>query len=745
MGRISQAFARVSPGVNFPAVKAASIRAIPMLVSRWLPHGKPVGNEWVATNPTRSDSKPGSFKINTCTGAWADFATGETGGDMIDLYQYLFGGDALSSAKEIGELLGVPLMSNVAQFHTVARGPVGSSTLSVRELMAPDVSQRDPDTFPQRTPPNRDKKPRFIVAGDEGPPVFSDEKRRHYYKAGTVPIKIKVMRKNGEAIIWYRVSDDGVTGWQSRKPTGFRGVPFIGHLDPFDPERADEPVYWPEGEKDADSVSARGALAVTFGGTGDGVPNDCEKYFRGRHIVILADNDAPGRKHAEEKAALAFPVAASVRVVGFTEVPHKGDVSDFFQLGRTLRDLQQIVALTMPYTPRVAPTAEAAGEAPPRRLVIKATPYVWTDPKTIPRRDFIYGRHLIRKFVSATVAPGGVGKSSLLITEVLAMISGIDLLGVRPSGRSKVWLWNLEDPAEEVTRHIQATAAHYQLEAQHIDGGLFIDSGRDTPLVIATTDRNGTMIVQPVVEGLVEEIKLRGVDALVIDPFASCHEVSENDNSAMDRIVKAWGRVADLGNCAVVLVHPSRKSSAGETEITVESSRGGKALTDGCRSVRVLNRMTKEEGENAGIDAPRAHFRAYIDKSNLAPPAESSTWFKLESVDLGNGSTGHGDSVGVVVPWQWPHLMAHVTVSDLRAVQAAVSKGRFRASPQADDWVGHAVAGVLRLDLNKANDKRKVANLLKVWLASGALRKVKEKDDKGMFRPFIVVGEWVSD
>jgi hypothetical protein len=155
--------------------------------------------------------------------------------------------------------------------------------------------------------------------------------------------------------------------------------------------------------------------------------------------------------------------------------------------------------------------------------------------------------------------------------------------------------------------------------------------------------------------------------------------------------------------------------------------------------------MSNEEGENAGVDAPRSHFRTYIDKSNLAPPAESSTWFKLESVDLGNGTAGYGDSVGVVVSWQWPDLMADVTVSDLRAVQAIVSKGRYRASPQAEEWVGHAVAEALRLDLTKPNDKRKVANLLKVWRASGALKKIDEKDDKGMSRPFVVVGEWAND
>jgi hypothetical protein len=214
----------------------------------------------------------------------------------------------------------------------------------------------------------------------------------------------------------------------------------------------------------------------------------------------------------------------------------------------------------------------------------------------------------------------------------------------------------------------------------------------------------------------------------------------------MDRIVKASGRVAQRSGCSVELVHHSRKSAAGETETTVESSRGGKSLTDGCRSVRVLNRMTKEEGETAGVENPRSYFRTFIDKANLAPPAETSDWYHLKSVDLGNHPTGgYGDSVGVVVPWAWPDPMSDVTVSDLRAVQTVVSKGRYRENHQAQDWVGKAVAEALRLDIDKPKDKRKVMGLLKVWLKSGALKKVQYLDDKGNSRPYVQVGEPAND
>ena len=45
----------------------------------------------MARNPTRPDRRPGSFKINLTTGRWADFATGDRGGDPVSLAAYLFG------------------------------------------------------------------------------------------------------------------------------------------------------------------------------------------------------------------------------------------------------------------------------------------------------------------------------------------------------------------------------------------------------------------------------------------------------------------------------------------------------------------------------------------------------------------------------------------------------------------------------------------------------------------------------
>src|SRR5215203_2320581 len=77
--------------LDFQHINAAALPVLPALLARWLPDGRKQGAEWIARNPTRTDRRPGSFSVNLRTGRWADFATGERGGDVISLAAYLHG------------------------------------------------------------------------------------------------------------------------------------------------------------------------------------------------------------------------------------------------------------------------------------------------------------------------------------------------------------------------------------------------------------------------------------------------------------------------------------------------------------------------------------------------------------------------------------------------------------------------------------------------------------------------------
>ncbi len=77
------------------------------LLPQWLPDGHRRGREWIARNPRRPDRHPGSFSVNLTTGRWADFATGDAGGDLISLRAYLDAASQGTAARRIAEELGL--------------------------------------------------------------------------------------------------------------------------------------------------------------------------------------------------------------------------------------------------------------------------------------------------------------------------------------------------------------------------------------------------------------------------------------------------------------------------------------------------------------------------------------------------------------------------------------------------------------------------------------------------------------
>jgi putative DNA primase/helicase len=70
-------------------------------------NGKIIGNEYVAMNPRRNDTRLGSFKINIRTGRWSDFAADARGGDVISYVAYLRNCSQIEAAKWLASWLGI--------------------------------------------------------------------------------------------------------------------------------------------------------------------------------------------------------------------------------------------------------------------------------------------------------------------------------------------------------------------------------------------------------------------------------------------------------------------------------------------------------------------------------------------------------------------------------------------------------------------------------------------------------------
>jgi AAA domain len=190
------------------------------------------------------------------------------------------------------------------------------------------------------------------ISGADGPSTLPDEVRRHPYRRDGVAVRVKIKRRSGVYSNWYAVEG---AKWQPWKPDGYRACPYVGAVDPFSPQQVGQAIYWPEGERDVETLRLAGLPAFTFGGTGDGLPPDIDHYLKDRDIVIFADNDVGGKNHAIKKAERAQSAgAARIRIVEFEELPSKGDVSDYLEIAG-IDDLRSRVQETPEWKPTFTP------------------------------------------------------------------------------------------------------------------------------------------------------------------------------------------------------------------------------------------------------------------------------------------------------------------------------------------------------------------------------------------------------
>jgi hypothetical protein len=164
------------------------------------------------------------------------------------------------------------------------------------------------------------------------------------------------------------------------------------------------------------------------------------------------------------------------------------------------------------------------------------------------------------------------------------------------------------------------------------------------------------------------------------------------------------------------------------------------------RSVRVLNRMTKEEAEGAGVsdDMRRRYLRVTRDKTNMTPPSKAR-WIFLSDIDIGNaGPNGEpSDHVQAVTAWAYPSAFDGVATATLHYVRELAAKGHYRKSAQSADWIGTPVMEHLKLKPSNRGDRRRVGAMLAAWFDNGVLAEAERRDEATRkLRKYVVPGPW---
>ncbi|WP_122563346.1 DUF927 domain-containing protein [Pseudomonas viridiflava] len=281
---------------SFAQVKSAALRNIDKVLAHWLPNGKRVdgGKEYTAPNPTRTDKRAGSLKISISKGTWSDFATGDKGGDLIDLVRYIDGGTDVEACNKLADLLGVTADSAPAK-----SAPAKSKApewIAIAPIPA-EAMNKCPVKHRQHGAPSKV----WIYRDDMGQPLMA------LYRFDLGPDEDGKPKKVFAPLTWCKHSDGETTQWR------WQGLPEPRPLLRLDELalRTDAPVVLCEGEKAADAAAdlMPSHVATCW-------PNGSNSWhkadltpLKGRDVLLWADNDDSG-------AACMDAVAHKLREIG---------------------------------------------------------------------------------------------------------------------------------------------------------------------------------------------------------------------------------------------------------------------------------------------------------------------------------------------------------------------------------------------------------------------------------------------
>lgn len=382
----------------------------------------------------------------------------------------------------------------------------------------------------------------------------------------------------------------GPTGW-IHNLDGIDERPMYRLPELLDDLARERTILLVEGEKDCDTVRGLGlAAAAHMGGAAAWRP-EYAKRLAGADVVILPDNDDPGRAWAAKAGESLVAEGARVRMLALPITTPKADVTDWVQAGGTAAQLERLLAKAILWSvgdPVPLPLA------PPKfRLLTVA------DLESLPPMDWLVGEEHAGIFPAGALlglfgAPGS-GKS-FIAADLACTIGATDTI------RVPLWLGNAvqRGPVLYVVAE-GGRGFRHRIQAWRRNCGLDPATIR-LHCVLEPVNLYGSDDVSHVLRAA--DLLAEPPALVVFDTVARCM-VGGDENSAQDMglvVDRASRVIRELGS-SVLLVHHSKKDD--DVERGSGSFRGAVDTSCLCRDDEGDGRtLTCEKQKDADPFAP---------------------------------------------------------------------------------------------------------------------------------------------
>jgi RecA-family ATPase len=206
--------------------------------------------------------------------------------------------------------------------------------------------------------------------------------------------------------------------------------------------------------------------------------------------------------------------------------------------------------------------------------------------------------------VGIFVAPGGTGKTTLLLFQVIHIVLGRELFGHEIMAPGPVVIMTAEDSRETLVARLRQMCAQMRLtpgEVRTVREEVIITDVSGRGIKLTTVDKDVVMPSRQL-DRLIVQIGVLQPSLLIIDPLVSFGVGESRVNDAEQGMIDAARRIRNTAKCGVLYVHHTGKENARNKTTDQYSGRGGSALADGSRMVHVLQRLNPDDWTEATGD-----------------------------------------------------------------------------------------------------------------------------------------------
>jgi len=302
-------------------------------------------------------------------------------------------------------------------------------------------------------------------------------------------------------------------------------------------------VVYVEGEKAADAGARLGLATTTAGGVNSFHPDHAE-VLRGKDVIILPDNDPPGRQHAYSVAVALHEIAKSIRIVVLPGLPEKGDLYDFSKGGGACDALLEQARNTAEWNPTKHTPEPRAGALLRCFSDIAPKQLRWLWPGRIP-----LGK------LTLLIGDPGLGKSLLTADIASRVTRGASFPdGARCEPGTVIFLSAEDDAADTIRPRLDSAGADvsrvHTLEAVRVQ----LPNGS-----LAEKTFNLETDVAALEAALRENPEVR---LIVIDPISAyLGGVDSHSNAEVRGVLAGLAKLAAQHSVAVISVTHLRKSA----------------------------------------------------------------------------------------------------------------------------------------------------------------------------------------